>query len=424
MRTSQLRRALPALTAAALLATVAVLGSQRTAPPLVGAGDGDVARLVEIGAGRRQQPIPQPTALLVSATNAPLRVFGSDGLEHLEYDLILTNVFAAPVTLTVVEVVAPDGQALLRLEGDALAANIQSLFFSGASPGAAVPVGGVIAVVIDVVLPPGQAPARFSHRITYTLPADARALTLVDSRVIAGPELTVDPRAPLVIAPPLRGPGWFNANGCCLAGTPHRAARLAVDGARYAKFEMFAIDWLQFQDGRLFLGDGSQNEQYFAFGAEVVSVADGTVVAVRDGMPEETPNQPTVAVHHPDDYAGNRVVVQLQPDVWVTYAHLQPDSIAARVGDRVTVGQLLGRLGNTGNSTAPHLHFQLSDGPDVLTSNSLPYVFDRYTLAGTVEPERVVAAVTDPSAPSVALMGPPAAQTGTYPLALTVQDFR
>jgi hypothetical protein len=424
MRTAQLRRALPAPAVAALLAVAAVVGSQRTAPPVAGAGGGDVGGLVDIGAGRREQPAAQPTALLVSATNAPLRVRGSDGLEHLEYDLILTNVFTAPVTLTAVEVITPDGQALLRLEGDALAANIQPVFFTGASPGAAVPVGGVVATVIDLVLPPGQAPTRLGHRITYTLPPDARALTLVDSRVIAGPELTVDPRAPLVIAPPLRGSGWFNANGCCLAQTPHRAARLAVDGARYAKFEMFAIDWLQLQGGRLFLGDGSQNEQYFAFGAEVVSVAEGTVVAVRDGMPEETPNQPTVAVHHPDDYAGNRVVVQLQPDVWVTYAHLQPGSIAVRVGDRVTVGQLLGRLGNTGNSTAPHLHFQLSDGPDVLTSNSLPYVFDRYTLAGMVDPERLVAAFTDPSAPPVPLMGPPAAQTGTYPLALTVQDFR
>jgi hypothetical protein len=394
------------------------------ASPLAGAGGGDVAGLVDIGGGRQEQPTAQPTALLVSATNAPLRVLGSDGMEHLEYDLIITNAFTAPVTPTAVEVITPDGHALLRLEGDALAANIQPLFFTGTPTLAQVPVGVTVATVIDLVLPRDQMPARISHRITYTLPADARALTLVDSRVIAGPELAVDPRPPLVIAPPLRGPGWFNANGCCLAETPHRAARLAVDGARYAKFETFAIDWLQLQGGRLFTGDGSQNEQYFAFGAEVVSVADGMVVAVRDDMPEETPNQPPVAVHHPQDYAGNRVVVQLQPDVWVTYAHLQPGSVAVRVGDRVTAGQLLGRLGNTGNSTAPHLHFQLSDGPDVLTSNSLPYVFDRYTLAGTVDQERLVAAFTDPSTPSVPLTGSPAAQTGTYPLALTVQDFR
>jgi hypothetical protein len=361
----------------------------------------------------------QPTALLVSATNAPLRVLGSDGREHLEYDLIITNVFTAPVTLISVDVVAADGRELLRLEGEALAAVTQPVFFDrDATPIAAVPVGGVVATVLDVVVPPGQVPERLSHRIAYQLPADAPEITLIDNRSITGPALDVERRAPLVIAPPLRGQAWLNLNGCCLAASRHRGDRLAVDGARYTKFEMFAIDWVQLQGGRLFTGNGSQNEQWFAFGADILSVADGTVVAVRDDMPEETPFQPLVAVHHPDDYAGNRVIVQIQPGVWAVYAHLQPGSVAVRVGDRVTVGQLLGRLGNSGNSSAPHLHFQLSDGPDPITANSLPFVFDRYTLVGTVPPGSLA-----PGEPPVTIAGTPEAQRATYPLVLTVQDF-
>ncbi len=201
----------------------------------------------------------------------------------------------------------------------------------------------------------------------------------------------------------------------------------------YVKPETFAIDWVRLQGGRQWTGVGAQNEQHFAFGADVVSVAEGTVVSVRDDMPEETPRQPPVAVKHADDYAGNRVVVRMQPheqhfalgEVWATYAHLQPGSIPVRMGERVTPGQRLGRLGNSGNSTDPHLHFQLSDGPDVLTANSLPFVIDRYTLAGTVDTETFVAAYTDRSAPTeVRLVGTPHAQSGTYPLVLTVQDFR
>ncbi len=377
----------------------------------------------EAGAGQPAPKAGQPAALLVSATNAPMRVLGSDGMDHLAYDLIVTNTFTAPVTLTTVEVIAPDGRALLRLEGDALAAITQPLIFTGESPGTQIPVGGTVAVVIDLVLPPGEAAARISHQIAYELPADAPALTLFDSRAVTGPELTVDPRAPLVIAPPLRGAGWLNANGCCIADTPHRAARLAIDGERYVKFETFAIDWLRLQDGRSYAGDGSRNEQYFAFGAEILSVADGTVVAVRDGMPEEAPHQPTVAVRHPADYAGNHVVVQIQPDVWAVYAHLQPGSVAVQVGDRVTTGRRLGLLGNTGNTTEAHLHFQLSDGPDVLASTSLPFVFDRYTLAGTVDAEAFVAALIDPSAPAPPIVGPSSTQIDTHPLVLTVQDF-
>jgi len=283
-------------------------------------------------------------------------------------------------------VIGPDGSELLRLAGGALAAGTQPVF-SGA-PAAEGPAAGAMATDIDVALAADQVPAQITHRITYDLPADAPALILIGSRTLDGPALTVDPRLPLVLASPLRGSGWVTGNGCCVADSIHRFLRLAVDGGHYTKPETFAIDWLQLQDGRLYRGDGSRNEQWFGFGAEVLAAAEGPVVSVREGMPEETPNQPPVAVLGPADYAGNHVVIQTAPAVWTIYAHLQPGSIRVAVGERVTPGQPLGRLGNTGNSAAPHLHFQLSDGPDVLTANSLPFVFDRYTLAGTVDPRR------------------------------------
>src|SRR4051794_951306 len=58
--------------------------------------------------------VPQLTAIVVSALGAPVGVLGSDGQEHLEYDLLVTNAFSAPVTLTAVDVVTPDGTPLLR----------------------------------------------------------------------------------------------------------------------------------------------------------------------------------------------------------------------------------------------------------------------------------------------------------------------
>lgn len=379
------------------------------------------------GAGQPSQPAAQPTPLLVSATNAPLRVRGSDGMDHLEYDLIITNVFAAPVTLMAIEVIAPDGRGLLRLANDTLAANLEPVFFPApnASPSARIPVGAAVAAVIDVVVPPGSALARINHRMSFELPADIPAVSLIAGRTLIGPELAVDPRAPLVIAPPLRGNGWFSGDACCQAYSVHRSPRLVLDGARFSKPETFAIDWERFQDGRLWTGDGTRNEQYFAFGADVVSAADGTVVAVRDDMPDETPKQPPVTVKEADDYIGNHVIVQIRPDVWAVYGHLQQGSVAVRVGERVSTGRLLGRVGNSGNSTGPHLHFQLSDGPDVFTSTSLPFVFDRYTLAGTADLEGLRAAYADPSAPvDVRIDGIAEVQTETYPLVLTVQDFR
>ncbi len=352
------------------------------------------------------------TALLVTAIHDPLRVMGSDGMVHLEYDLVLTNVFTTPVTTTAIDVLTPDGQSVLRLEGDALKATTRPLF--GNTPTDVVPQSGALAAMIDVVVPPDQVPERLTHRITYALAPDAPALALIGSREIHGPELTVDPFTPLVIAPPLRGGGWMNANGCC-AASPHRSAILAVDGERLVKFETFAIDWIRLEGPRFYAGDGTHNEDHFAFGAELLAVADGTVAFVRDGMPEEMPFHPPQSLRQPLDYGGNEVVLELAPGVFAFYAHMQPGSIRVQIGETVQAGEVLGLLGNTGNTDVAHLHFQLADGPDVLTATSLPFVIDEWTLAGTVSPEgsRTENRVEGESGP----------QTATFPLELTVADF-
>src|SRR5687768_13147044 len=98
------------------------------------------------------------TALLVSAIHDPLRVTGSDGMVHLEYDLVLTNVFTTPVTITAIDVLTPEGESLHRLEGDALKAMTRPLI--GATPTDQVPQSGAVAAIIDVVVPPDQVPER------------------------------------------------------------------------------------------------------------------------------------------------------------------------------------------------------------------------------------------------------------------------
>ena len=354
----------------------------------------------------------ETTALLVTATHNPLRVTGSDGMVHLEYDLVITNVFTAPVALTALDVLTPEGRSLVQLEGDALEAVTQPLL--GRTPTAQVPASGAVAVVLDVVVPPDQVPARLRHRISYDVAPDAQYATIIGSRKIAGPDLTVDAFAPVVIASPLRGSGWINANGCCDA-SDHRSIRLAVDGSRIVKPETFAIDWMRIEDGRLYTGDGTRNEDYAAFGAEVQAVADGTVVFVRDGMAEDTPNEPPTTLQGPIDYGGNEVFLEIAPGVYAFYAHFQPGSIRVQAGEAVTVGQVLGLLGNTGNSSAPHLHFALLDGPDGLAANSLPFVIEAWTLEGTAGPG---------DAPSdVRLAGETGAQHETLPLDLTVATF-
>jgi hypothetical protein len=367
-------------------------------------------------AGERASDTPQTTALKASVIHETIYARGSDGKVHLEYDLLSTSVFPDPVRLTKVEVLADDGRRLLNLEGDDLKARTQPL--GDTTPTSKVPPSSAVATLIDVVVPPGEVPERVTNRVTYELVPDTPEIleALISGLQTRGPRLEVPPRPATVIAPPLSGEGWFNANGCC-EPTPHRSFRTAADGLRFATPETFAIDWVQLRGGRLFEGDGTKNEQYFAFGAEVRSATYGEVVVVRDGRPEETPNNDPKNVVLEQDFGGNHVAVRVRPGVYAFYAHLQPGSIDVGVGDTVETGQRIGELGNTGNSTQPHLHFELSDGPDPLTSNSLPFVVDRYTFAGSVDPDQS----TDKD---LLIDGTSQSERETYPLFPSVADFR
>ena len=112
--------------------------------------------------------VAPPTAaaqLAVSAPVPPLSVPGSDGLRHVEYDLVVTNPAAPPATLTLVEVRTADDRLLLRLDGPALVASTQPL--DGTSPTAEIPGSSAVAVVVDLGLAPDRPAAGVTHRIGY-----------------------------------------------------------------------------------------------------------------------------------------------------------------------------------------------------------------------------------------------------------------
>jgi murein DD-endopeptidase MepM/ murein hydrolase activator NlpD len=146
--------------------------------------------------------------------------------------------------------------------------------------------------------------------------------------------------------------------------------------------QRFAIDWLKLgADGRSFDGDRKLNKNFHAYGAEALAVADATVIAIKDGIPENEPGLASRAVLMTlETVGGNFVVLQLRRDRYAFYAHLQPGSLRVKPGDVVKRGQVLGLVGNSGNSTEPHLHFHVSDGPSPLGSSGMPYVLDAYEL--------------------------------------------
>jgi murein DD-endopeptidase MepM/ murein hydrolase activator NlpD len=112
-------------------------------------------------------------------------------------------------------------------------------------------------------------------------------------------------------------------------------------------------------------------------------VADGLVVGVMDELPDQVPGSVTADISA-QNAGGNYVVVDIGNGRFAFYAHLQPGSPRVKPGDAVTRGQVLGLLGNTGNSDAPHLHFHVMAAPSPLVSNGLPFVFRSFDSEGTV----------------------------------------
>jgi hypothetical protein len=121
----------------------------------------------------------RPTAIVVSPIHEAQVVRGDDGMDHVEYELLVVSVFPEPVALTSVTVLNPAGKQLTRIEKGALIAATQPLFAHTGSP--VIPASAAVAVEVDLMLPPNTAPERVTHKIAYALKAGSE-LTPHDHR--------------------------------------------------------------------------------------------------------------------------------------------------------------------------------------------------------------------------------------------------
>jgi Peptidase family M23 len=315
------------------------------------------------------------TPVLASVVSAPIPVPATDGKIHLAYELQLTNVMSQPVRLDRIDVLADD-QTLLSLTGDQVGYWTRIVGTQTPTTELGPGQGGV--VWLDVALDKSvNVPTDLVHSIALTVPKPSPPLitATMDERVAL---VTVQTREPAVIAPPLDGPHWLDGDGCCDM-TAHRTALNALSGGLWAA-ERFAIDYVQLgPNGTIFTGEISRPESYPYFGADIHAVADGPVVGVVDGLPEQVAGRTPTGLRL-EEYGGNHIVQDIGNGNYAFYAHLKTDSLKVKVGDQLSTGQVIAALGNTGNSDAPHLHFHVMSTPDPLRSDGLPFVIKSFRL--------------------------------------------
>lgn len=315
---------------------------------------------------------------------APTAFTGTDGLNHLAYELDITNIYGDTGALK------PQG---LDVYGDAASVPLAS-FSAGELAGMTRPApaehapvsiesGKRAVIYVWITLPKGSSsPHTLRHRMAFA--AEKGKPELLD-----GVSVPVNTAAPLALGAPLHGGLWLAHEGPGNAHSHHWGSLVAVNGMvtipqRYA-FDLVGID-RQGHAMRAGVKDigHSRHADWIGYGADVIAVADGVISDAHDGEQEHAPLSPQ---GEPDSLTtrgvfGNYVVLQVAPGVFASYAHLQRGSVKVHAGDHVTRGQLLGHLGQSGGSSAPHLHFQLSNAATFEGSEGLPFVFDRFDFFG------------------------------------------
>lgn len=318
------------------------------------------------------------TPLVGSVPFAPTPFAGSDDKNHLVYELSVTNFTSARLRIDGLAVRDQAGATLQELSADEVRARLQP---AGQRDNADHLEGGQSATIFLHMTLEASAPIpeKLVHDVTVTsdaMPAGQNKPTI--ELATTGVDRWTLP----VLSAPLSGERYIAADGCCDA-VRHTRAILPVNGQTFVA-QRYAIDFEQADEqNHIFTGDPRDPDSYEIFGQEVLAVADGTVVGTRNDLQEQEPGT------YPDGIAideadGNYVVLDIGSGFYVNYAHMQPGSVRPQLGDQVSRGDVIGLVGNTGNSVAPHLHLHVMDGPSPLASQGLPYLYDRFEVTGQV----------------------------------------
>ena len=175
-----------------------------------------------------------------------------------------------------------------------------------------------------------------------------------------------DYRSPRQYSLPFRG-AWTVVNGGVTKETSHS---WDIPTQRYA-YDFLILD----EEGRSFQGDETDPAAFYCYGQDILAPADGVVAEVLSGQPDSRITKDRKASCQARDLRGNHILLDHGQGEFSLLAHLQPDSILVTVGQQVRRGEALARCGNSGNSSEPHLHFQLQQGASFTASPGLPIPF-------------------------------------------------
>lgn len=355
------------------------------------------------------------TPVVMHVKNTPVPVKGSDGLFHLVYELKLDNFAGDAVAIKSIDAIDAGAGTTVGSLTPADIAQRLAVNDKRTAPGTLGPAQGGLVYMHLSFKDAAAVPKTLVHRLSIAFERGNPFVGIVARTVPAAPTA-------LVLEPPLRGSLYIAGDACC-DSTRHVRATLPLDGQLFTS-QRFAVDWEQLDsEGHIYVGDPRKVDSYNVYRKPIHAVASGKVVAALDGLEDQTPG--ALPENLPPEHAdGNHVVLDLGDGRYALFAHMRPGSVAVSVGQTVTAGQVLGLVGNSGNSSEPHLHFHVHDGPSPLASNGLPYLMKGFTASQRgVSTAAFDKAIADGKPIAVEPVQTPGAFVNVMPMDLWIVDF-
>jgi hypothetical protein len=237
------------------------------------------------------------TSLVAWPIASPQPVLCTDDKIHLVYELLVMNVSSSTMALDRLEMLdaSKDDAGTSTKSADTIVATLQGADLEATIR--AFPTGSTRSVgpfqltriFLDVKFAKDASlPKTLTHRFQVTF-APATGTPPLNSATMVSGRTDVTNAPAVVIGSPLEGPRWVDAVGCCSPPSAHRTATMPING-KFVAFERFAIDFAQLNpENKLYVGPREKLSSYAYVGTKVLAVADGTVVNLQDGRPEEAP---------------------------------------------------------------------------------------------------------------------------------------
>ena len=317
------------------------------------------------------------TPLIGEVITEPQTVKLSDGKHYLMYELNVTN--TTPSDYSIEKLTLEDPLNKNKVVGEYSVDDIKGHFQvpKKDSPTNILNAHETGIITFCLILEKNEVPKAIDHVLSVKTGTPVSILPAETTERIA--RTRVDTDKPVVIGPPLNGDNWLAANVADNYG--HRNALFPLNGSWFVP-ERWAVDYVKLDsENKVVSEDVNIFQNYPGYDQDLLAVSDGTVLKVVDefddlGIGKVLENMSLA------NLGGNYVLIDIGGGYSAFYAHLIKGTAKVKKGDKVKRRQVIGKLGNSGNSSGPHLHFHIVKGRDPISAQGVPYVINKFKVIG------------------------------------------